>query len=139
MSFKAGARSASTSSVTSKELEPGEETCITELNLERNRIVKLNSKSIGPEDDEGFNKFLECFWKKKGYQKEDGQIDFEYLKSTIIEVICEILGGDNSDSCVGSSVAAETVDKCRNVTGNSHGQTASKVQNCIVNKLQEYE
>lgn len=112
---------------------------MSELNLDRNRIVKLNNKAIGPEDDQDFNNFLACFWKKKGYLKQNGEVDFERLKTTIIDVFKEILGGDNFGSSIGNSVAAATVDKCRDVTGTSHGQTASKVQNCIVNKLREYE
>lgn len=102
--------------------------------MNQGEIEKWNTQPIVPEDNAEFNKFMTCFWKKKGYQNEDGQINYASLETSIGQLI-----GLKYTPQRAAEIAESVIKTCRNIQkGNDDGAFASKVSNCIIRNLHSF-
>lgn len=104
-----------------------------ELGSDKAVIERLGSRKPLPLDNQAFSDFTECSWKKQGLLKANGQINWD-------EVHQVILGGLEEESKTNTKQAVDNIargiiDPCRNVRGNTLGQTAIKVWNCLDGQL----
>jgi len=81
-----------------------------------------------PEDNESFNKVWGCVFKKKGIINENSEINMANLE-TYLTGIFEMVGKTSSKDLEPVHAMAE---ECSNVSGNGYGQTAVKIQNCVM-------
>ncbi|KAF2896164.1 hypothetical protein ILUMI_10011 [Ignelater luminosus] len=118
----------------------GEElNCVDELKLDKKSIHALNKQFITPEDNDDFNNFVECYWKKKGIQHQNGEIDFHKLDELLlIELLKEYGTGIDESASIVAQIFENALSACKQrcIRGKSHGQTAVKVQNCIAREVQ---
>lgn len=118
----------------------GEElNCVNELKLDKKSIHFLNKQFITPEDNEDFNNFLGCYWKKKGIQRENGEIDFHQLDELLLMQLLKEYGtGIDETATIVAEIFENALTACKLkcIRGKSHGQTAVKVQNCIAREVQ---
>lgn len=109
-----------------------------DLNLNRDFIRGLN-RPVVPENHEGFNSFRACYFKRKGYQNEDGDILYENLKDALGAAILNEAGTSATAAKVFSHlIALQIVNSCKYIRGESHGDTAVKVQNCMIRNYRRF-
>ncbi|KAB0804188.1 hypothetical protein PPYR_01158 [Photinus pyralis] len=116
--------------------------CIQELKLDKSYIESIitdDSSRFLPEDDDVFNTYLHCYWKARNFQNEKGILDFDNIMESIQFFPRKHFGGrPNDDSPIGVEIAAAAIEDCKHVPGGeSHGQTAVKMQNCIDRRMME--
>jgi len=100
--------------------------CVRELNLNKSIIEAWNIEPLIPEDNAEVGIYMTCYWKKLGYQKDNGEID--YYK--ISEVVHSDLKSRFHGECV--HIVAYVVDSCRNdVQADSDGLRAIRMWNCL--------
>lgn len=115
-----------------------EENCVRELSLNRDLIRGLN-RGIVLENHDDFNDFRACYFKRKGYQNEDGEVLYENLKEALGRAIIMEAGTKTTAAKVFSHlIALQIVNSCKYIKGESHGDTAVKVQNCMMRNYRRF-
>ncbi|KAF2889227.1 hypothetical protein ILUMI_16946 [Ignelater luminosus] len=116
----------------------GEKECIEQLGADEDKIKNLYLRYSAPEDDTQFNNFMECVWKKLEFLTENGDINYEKLKNSTY--VLGKIGEDNPEvfSKFGK-FAFDAASKCESnhalLKADTAGETAVKVQNCIVGNV----
>ncbi|KAF2883483.1 hypothetical protein ILUMI_22692 [Ignelater luminosus] len=118
-----------------------EQQCIDDLGLNKEHILlEIDDEDGAPEDDDQYNRFTECYWKKMELQYDNGKIDYDALRRFTQQAATEDLkDGDEEVVLMVKQLVRRAVNYCRDnpAEGNSHGQIAVKTQNCIVQTLSE--
>lgn len=122
-------------------LPEAESQCIRDLNLNGERIRRLGLQQINPENDDEYNKFLECSWKKVKLQDDNGRIDYDALWKHVEELATSTLR--NVEEAYVEAVKQVTrgaVTYCQQNPsgGTSHGQIIVKTCNCVMKKFNEF-
>jgi len=119
----------------------GQQNCVYELNLDERKMKTLEATAVTPEDDIDYNNFLACSWQKaKILNLSNGEINYQNLKSLLGQVPEQALVDASAYTIERErKLLFEAIDYCeaRGTKGESYGQTAVKLQNCIMNKLKE--
>lgn len=98
-------------------------------------MAYLSAQEFPPEDDQNFNEFFACTWKKQGYQFRNGRLNYNALERMIYSSLKEQAGTNRSAIKLARHMANIAVDECKNKGGNSHGQMAIRMQNCMYKEL----
>ena len=107
-------------------LNEKEQDCVSEHHLNIANVELWNIQPIIPEDNVEMVKYMTCYWKKLGYQKENGEIDFVKLS----EVVHEDLKNRFHADCL--HIVAFIVDNCKqNLDAHTDGLRAVKMWNCL--------
>ncbi|KAB0793503.1 hypothetical protein PPYR_13123 [Photinus pyralis] len=111
-----------------------ENECIDKLGLGfYENLIVLESGYL-KEDDEDMRAFFACVWKEKGFQREDGSVNF----NSIYEVIVSERKSGSSE--FGSAyVAIQAIANCEDIEEENHGHTVIMVYNCLNEKVLEYD
>ncbi|KAF5298668.1 hypothetical protein FQA39_LY11744 [Lamprigera yunnana] len=105
--------------------------CIKEFNLNATKLTILLKLPYMPEHDVDFNKFTECTWKQQGLLDVKGDVIWTAFKFYVKGAYMDAVGiADLADF-----FAEDTTSHCKDVKGNSPGQIAVKLMNCIVKRL----
>lgn len=108
-----------------------EKQCLQSTNIDETMLNNALKQLYMPEYNEQLNKFIECTWIKDGYIDTNGKINFEkftlYVKSAYMEAV--------GMAELAEAFSKDTVSYCRNTEGNSPGQLAVKLLNCILKRL----
>ncbi|XP_031329625.1 uncharacterized protein LOC116160542 [Photinus pyralis] len=110
--------------------------CIKDLNLDRSHIESIlsnDSDKFLPENDTQFNLFFFCYWKSIEFQNEDGTFNSDKIVKRISTAARKHYGGKPDDNTpIGVEIRTQAVFSCKNIpAGESHGQTALRMTNCI--------
>lgn len=87
-----------------------------------------------PLDNTILNDFTECRWKKRGYLSDDGEINWDTIKNVMLSKSFIQATGLNLDE-LGTKWddhVNSLINKCRDVRGDTHGQTVVKIENCFL-------
>lgn len=112
--------------------------CIKDLKLDKNYIESIiTSSRFPPEDDPQFNEYFHCHWKVRGIQNDDGTINFYKIVEAIQRIPRNRFDEKYTDDTpVGLEIATVAVENCKNIPkGESDGQTAVQVHNCIEKRV----
>lgn len=101
--------------------------CVTELNLEVEKIMKINGEDYTPEGDEDYARYTECYWKRMGYVDDFGDFIADNLKKMIVESIK--IDAHTKKSM--HKIADLILDQCRHSHGPTIGKKAIRMENCI--------
>ncbi|KAK5641255.1 hypothetical protein RI129_009802 [Pyrocoelia pectoralis] len=108
-----------------------EKQCLNNLGYDED-IIKHENNLLS-EDNEDMKTFFGCVWKEKGFQREDGSINF----NSIYEII--ISESKLSSQFESAYIAIQAIVSCRDVEGDDNGDTVIKVYNCLFEKVLEYD
>lgn len=61
-----------------------EKQCVEEVDINYNIILE-SSRTLKLSDDPKYKQFLHCFYKKQGFQSEDGEIQFNKISELLQE------------------------------------------------------
>ncbi|KAF2895951.1 hypothetical protein ILUMI_10214 [Ignelater luminosus] len=111
--------------------------CVEELGTDKATIERIGDRKPMPIDNQKFNEFTECSWKKQGLIKKDGTINWDEIHEVILGGV-EEKQGRNKNKQAAENAARRLVNPCRNITGTTRGQTAVKIHNCLDNQLRNY-
>ncbi|KAF5304920.1 hypothetical protein FQR65_LT00804 [Abscondita terminalis] len=116
--------------------------CIEKLHLDKSHIEKIcrdESTKFLPETDVDFNSFQFCHWNARNLQDINGNLNYDEIAECIQEYPRSEYGANaDDDEPIGLKIALEAIEMCRHIPkGESHGQTAVKVQNCIDKHIME--
>ncbi|KAF5304872.1 hypothetical protein FQR65_LT07889 [Abscondita terminalis] len=107
-------------------LSDNERDCVEKYNLNKTNVEIWNIQPIISEDNVEMHQFMTCYWKKLGYQKENGEIDFVKLG----EVVHKDLKKRFLFDCL--HIVAFIVENCRkDVENDSDGLKVVKMWNCL--------
>ncbi|KAF2895961.1 hypothetical protein ILUMI_10224 [Ignelater luminosus] len=130
--------------VLSYEWDSDELECVEKLNIPKS-VVEDNHpfQKTSPEDNTDLNKYYECMWKKSGYLHEDGTFDWDKMLDFFVELQQEDVEKNKSDSDetlvanLAITYVKGVINTCRNkhIHGDTHGETAVKVHNCLVEEF----
>lgn len=112
-----------------------EEECISEMEINKVEIANAFAQNYFPEDSEDLKKVLSCAWKKEGIMDKDGNIISEKFRRFLVE---NFRKAEGSNYIIAAMVAADTMHYCGNVQGNSPGETAVKLSNCVLRRVDSY-
>ncbi|KAF2881566.1 hypothetical protein ILUMI_24601 [Ignelater luminosus] len=131
-------RSVESSASNQVTLSPLQEQCVNELKLsdKKEDLSHINSRAICPEDNPEFNKFISCFWKKTGRQNENGEINFDTLRSFIHEGIVQAIGEDPVGQSFAEQHSSKIINECKTIQDSNPEKLVAKVRNCIVRGLE---
>ncbi|KAF2895955.1 hypothetical protein ILUMI_10218 [Ignelater luminosus] len=123
--------------------EPHELKCIEELGTDKSIVEGFGDplEKPTPIDNEAYNEFTECSWKKQGLVTDAGEVNWDAIDNVILEAVKEDAEKNKSDSeeqvaaLLAGGLIKGLIDNCRNEHGNSNAQTFVKVQNCIGTQL----
>jgi len=122
-------------------LNTDEEKCIKELNLKEDKIIYLYFRHYTDENNSQLNDFIRCIWQIKHFQNEDGSINYDKLKQEYD--LARRIGEDDPEYLNHiRELVASAVEECQNnplPLSNTHGHTAAKVQNCIVENYVKFK
>lgn len=107
-------------------LNQEERHCAADLRLNKATVETWNIEPLLPEDNAEILQYMSCYWKRLGYQKENGDID--YLK------LGEVVHGDLKNrfhkDCL--HIVAYIIDNCKNsINAETHGLKVVKMWNCL--------
>ncbi|KAF5304874.1 hypothetical protein FQR65_LT07891 [Abscondita terminalis] len=104
------------------------EMCMSKLNISNDDLEQNVS-------DATYGDYLSCLWKYKKLQFQNGQINFTLLKELISDGVK--VGVDVTDIPLSNAenLADEIMTQCKDVSGNTNGQKAVKMRNCLYGKL----
>lgn len=88
-------------------------------------------------DNQAYNEFTECSFKAQGWMKSDGSIDWDVIHNLTLEAVKEELKTENKQDNP-EDVVKRLIDPCRNIHGDTPGQTAVKSWNCLEDELVAY-
>lgn len=112
--------------LTTKDREVIGEQCLKETGMKRQMVVYYRDTQKFPKYDKTYMEFLNCSYKKQGYQTEEGDIIFENLK----EFLEEFYTPEQVDI---------VLNPCKPLKGKNPGETAFYVMRCIIENLQLLE
>lgn len=140
--FQAGVKTISARAIAEEEtsLSDAETQCIKDLGLNEEHVRKLDDQEISPENDEQYNKYATCTWTKAKLQDDNGRIDYDAVRDLLVEeVVSELANEDEEVLFVVKQLTRRAVTYCQQHPpgGINHGQIVVKLQNCIMNKLNE--
>ncbi|KAF2881568.1 hypothetical protein ILUMI_24603 [Ignelater luminosus] len=83
-----------------------------------------------------YNGFLFCSWKKYEYQTKKGVVVYDTIERSLRDALVSEVGSTGPGINLSKIEAKNIVNHCRNITENTPGRTAIKVQNCILKQIQ---
>ncbi|KAF2885377.1 hypothetical protein ILUMI_20775 [Ignelater luminosus] len=113
-----------------------EEDCITQLNVDREQMIEAFNQDFYPEDNQDFTNVLTCSWKKAEIIDKDENLDVDKLRQFLVDNFAKVQG---SNYLIATLVAADALHHCEHVKGQSRGDIAVKMSNCILRKLDSYD
>ncbi|KAF2894707.1 hypothetical protein ILUMI_11467 [Ignelater luminosus] len=113
-----------------------EETCTTELRLNRSKMKALVNEDNTSEDNQTYGQFLICVFRKRGILNESGAINENSFKNFLRLVFTEDFGINEEQK---ASVANHVFEQCRHGQRDTLGKAAIRLKNCIVRYIKEYE
>lgn len=99
-------------------------------------LSHINSRAICPEDNPEYNKFISCFWKKTGRQNENGELNYDILKSFVREGIVQAIGDDPVGQNFAEQSSVKIINECKTIEEGNSEKLVAKVRNCIVRGLE---
>lgn len=84
-----------------------------------------------PENNPDFNAFMECSWKKDGFIDGYGNIIYERFHFYVQGAHMDAVGIRE----LAEAFAEDVISHCREVRGDTPGQTGVKLMNCILHRL----
>ncbi|KAF2894335.1 hypothetical protein ILUMI_11838 [Ignelater luminosus] len=137
--FQAGIStiSARAVTVTTISLVNAEAQCIKDLDLDEEHIDNLDDQVITPENDNQYNSYLECAWKKVKFQDANGRIDYDAVADHLLETVVEVLAVEEDVKLNIKLRTLKSITYCQQNPpgGVNHGQIIVKLINCIMNGL----
>ncbi|KAF5298659.1 hypothetical protein FQA39_LY11735 [Lamprigera yunnana] len=106
-------------------LNDKEKECVDQHKLNKTNIEAWNVQPLIPVENKEMGKFFACYWKKLGYQKENGEID--YIK--LSEAVHDDLKGRFYSDCL--HIVAFVVDNCRKSVEENDDLKVLKLWNCL--------
>ncbi|KAF2895950.1 hypothetical protein ILUMI_10213 [Ignelater luminosus] len=110
-----------------RNFEPYELECINELGIDKSILEGIDA----PIDNPDFHRFTGCVWKKQGMMKDDGEINWDKFHDFILK-------GLGKSDAKAEDIVKRAIDSCRDVHGDSHGDTAIKVLMCVDVQLRSH-
>ncbi|KAF2896525.1 hypothetical protein ILUMI_09648 [Ignelater luminosus] len=110
---------------------PGESECANKLNVKREEIEDISYPA--PLDNIVLNDFTECRWKKRGLLSDDGEVNWDTIRNLMLSKDYMEAARLNELDIKWVDFVNSQIDKCRNIRGDTHGQTVVKVENCFFN------
>ncbi|KAF2887307.1 hypothetical protein ILUMI_18866 [Ignelater luminosus] len=111
--------------------------CLSEINTDEDAMRSiLNEDKLFPEDNELAVKFFECIYRSNINDNNEIVVD-DKLKDYITQIISRRLEG-KTESASAASIANDCLEHCKDRKGDSKGQTAIKVMNCVKERFVEY-
>lgn len=118
---------------------PGERECSKKLNVTIKTIQDIPYPAVI--NNTLLNNFMECAWKKRGFFSDDGKVNWDALKNLLLSK--DFIESDPSNkydtSAEWEGIINGIIASCRDVRGDTHGQTIVKVQNCFLEHGYKYE
>ncbi|KAK4885373.1 hypothetical protein RN001_001644 [Aquatica leii] len=100
--------------------------CVEKYNLNKTNVEMWNVQPIIPEENVEMLQFMSCYWKKLGYQNDNGEIDYVKLS----EVVYNDLKKRFLSDCL--HIVAFIVENCRkDINNDSDGLKVVKMWNCL--------
>lgn len=97
-----------------------EHDCINKTGISRTVIERTKLTLEMPDDDDQYKAYISCFYKKQGYQNEDGDIVFYNIKNMVTDLS-------------NNTVAGVVVNGCKDLPkGPSHEDYAYRVAKCLL-------
>ncbi|XP_031356217.1 uncharacterized protein LOC116180390 [Photinus pyralis] len=100
------------------ELDEDERACVHETGVSEHLVREAKREHAVFGDNSKYKEFLSCCWKRYGYQDENGEINWEMVRSVI-------------GRSYNPRVAIKIINKCMNVKGITGGDTAVLVLECL--------
>ncbi|KAF2892514.1 hypothetical protein ILUMI_13658 [Ignelater luminosus] len=111
--------------------------CIQENGWDANEIKELSKNDILPEDNDKFNNFVYCYWKKLDVIDENGVINVPQIKIMIPHLIRDRYPNISENDAAELADRAVAECKGKTSTANSFGQSCVQLRNCVVRYVKE--
>ena len=117
-------------------LDKDKEECITELNLDRKEMLKLEELDLPPDTNADYNKFVECDSKKKGLMTPSGEILFSGIKKLLFDQP-EVKNIPTNALEIFKNIISKAMKVCEEkpLSSNSPGKNMINVHACVYNEL----
>ncbi|KAF2895958.1 hypothetical protein ILUMI_10221 [Ignelater luminosus] len=112
---------------------PGEFECANKLNTTIKTIQDIPYPAV--EDNTVLNNFMLCAWKKRGLLSDDGNVNWDVLQNLLLSkdyLESSPLYKSYETFADWKDFVQGVINKCRDVRGDTDGQTVVKVQNCFL-------
>ncbi|KAF2895957.1 hypothetical protein ILUMI_10220 [Ignelater luminosus] len=112
---------------------PSELECANKLNVTIETIENIEFPAVL--NNTLLNDFMECTWKKRGWLNADGEVNWNLLKNFLLSkehlenVQINLFRPSDYEYALEG-----VINRCRDVRGDTPGQTVIKVRNCFVGK-----
>ncbi|KAK4875365.1 hypothetical protein RN001_011787 [Aquatica leii] len=100
--------------------------CIQQYNLNSQEIYKMHRGHQLPADNNDYLTFIECLWRKIGFLDVYGEINRKEIWRMYYSVAREVY-----NQGVSRKKADATMDKCKDVTGETPSLRAVNMGNCL--------
>lgn len=112
--------------------------CIQENEWDANELEGLAKNEIFPENNNKFNDFVLCYWKKADLVDKNGAVNIPQLKATISHIAKERYPKISESEA--SQVTDQAVNKCNEkLPAIATGQSCVQLHNCFVKYIHEKE
>lgn len=105
--------------------------CSHSIRPENSTLAETSLEGVLPEDNESFNAFFGCIWKKKGIINDDAEINEENLRIYLKDLFT--MGEEITERQ--KSLIDEVVAHCKDLVESDYKKKSIKISNCIMNYL----
>lgn len=99
-------------------------------------MIEAFSQDFYPENNQDFTNVLTCSWKKAEIIDKNANLDLDKLRQFLVDNFAKVQG---SNYLIATLVAADALHHCEHVKGQTEGDIAVKMSNCILRKLDSYD
>ncbi|KAF5274151.1 hypothetical protein FQR65_LT04549 [Abscondita terminalis] len=96
-------------------------------------INNINDKLKVTEGVPSLNKFLECVGRRIGVTRQNGDLDFGFIRKELVAKLIPILRNDNVRNKDG--LADDAIEKCMDVASQEVDERIIKFHNCVVDAI----
>jgi len=104
--------------------------CSHQIAPDATSVEKLEN-GVLPEDNEEFNQYFGCIWKRKRIIDNKGEVNRNALRS----YLADLFSMGQEITPVQNLLVDDVMDHCENIQGSDHGLTAVKIHNCVLDRL----
>ena len=106
--------------------------CARQVGVSENTFKNVEDKDgLLPDDNDSFNLFYGCIFKRKGIVDYDGKINVANLRTYLIN----LFSLNQAIAPSQKKLVESSIQECENINGNNYGQKSVRIHNCIMNKL----